>query len=72
MMTNALKLKARMVECGYTQKSLALVLHISPMALGLKINGKNDFRQSEIKQLISILKLSEDDVVTIFFAAKMS
>jgi|Cm827metagenome_2_1110796.scaffolds.fasta_scaffold06475_8 transcriptional regulator with XRE-family HTH domain len=65
-MTNTLKLKALMVEKGFTQEQLAKKLGISEQSLNYKINNKREFKASEIQALTKILDVQ--DVDSIFFA----
>jgi len=65
-MTNTLKLKALMVEKGFTQQQLAKKLGISEQSLNYKINNKREFKASEIQALTKILDVQ--DVDSIFFA----
>lgn len=69
-MTNTRKLKALMVEHGFTQSELAMCLGISTHSLNRKINNKCEFKASEISNLIVLLLI--DDVNTIFFDTKVS
>ncbi len=69
-MTNTRKLKALMVEHGFTQSDLATCLGISEQSLNRKINNKREFKASEISNLIVLLSI--DDVKSIFFDTKVS
>lgn len=65
-MTNTLKLKALMVEKGFTQEQLAKKLGISEQSLNYKINNKREFKASEIQALTKILDVQDVDLI--FFA----
>lgn len=69
-MTNTLKLKALMVEKGFTQEQLAKKLGISEQSLNYKINNKREFKASEITIMIDLLKIT--NVSEIFFNLKVS
>lgn len=69
-MTNTLKLKALMVEKGFTQEQLAKRLGISEQSLNYKINNKREFKASEITVMIDLLKIT--NVSEIFFNQKVS
>lgn len=69
-MTNSLKLKALMIENGFTQEQLAKKLGISEQSMNYKINNKREFKASEITTLISLLKIT--DVGAVFFSQKVS
>ena len=50
-MINALKLKAAIVEAGYTQQSLAEKLKMSPNTLSFKMTGKSNFDIEEATKI---------------------
>ena len=50
-MTDTLKLKALIVEHGYTQKDVAKMLGLSAQSLNKKIHNKTEFKASEISLL---------------------
>jgi len=69
---NSNKLKAKLVECGETQRSLADALDIDVATINKKVNGKALFNANEIKKIIELLKLSGDEVISIFFAEELA
>ena len=58
-MVNANKFRAKMVEGGYTQKSLAADAGMSENTLGAKINGKAYFNTKEVDTLCGLLHIDE-------------
>ncbi len=56
---NTLKLKAAIVEAGYTQQTLAQKLKMSPNTLSFKITGKTNFDIEEATQICEILGISD-------------
>ena len=64
---NTLELKAEIAKSGRTNRALARELGISEQALYNKIQGKTDFKNSEMKKLAEVLSLSRKDVNLIFF-----
>ena len=60
-MTNTLKLKALLLETGYTQQKLASKLGISVYSLHKKINNKVEFKVSEIEKISSLLGIVDKD-----------
>lgn len=58
-MINTLKLKAAMVEAGYTQQTLAEKLKISPNTLSFKMTGKSNFDIEEATQICAILGIDD-------------
>lgn len=67
-MPNINLLKSKMVLKGETQIELAKVLGITRPALNVKMNGKNDFKQSEIYIIAKRYELTNDELVEIFFS----
>lgn len=63
-MPNTLKLRALMLEKGYTQGQLAKLLGISEQSMNYKINNKREFKAKEIKAIIELLGIN--DVKEIF------
>lgn len=69
---NKNKLRAKMIEHGDTQTTLAEFLGLSLSNLSLRINGKVDFRQSEIDAIKQRYKLTAGELDSIFFADAVS
>lgn len=70
-MTNTLKLKAVILERGFTQEQISLMLCMTIATFNYKVNNKREFKASEIKRLSEILHLTADEVNNIFFAEKV-
>lgn len=70
---DVLKLKSLMALHGDTVNSLAEYLGISDQGLRnkMKTDG-NDFKQTEISKIMNRYQLSGSDIVSIFFAEKVS
>lgn len=66
-MPNINLLKSKMVLKGETQIELAEELGITRPALNVKMNGKSDFKQSEIDIIAKRYELSGDELLEIFF-----
>lgn len=64
---NVKKIKAALVETGFTQRSLAKAMNISKNTLNAKINGKTPISIEEAIQLAEILKLNKEEFDAIFF-----
>lgn len=64
---NELKLRQKMLEKHVQNKDIANELGISKSAVQRKLNGSSEFSRAELKQLISLLNLSPNEVITIFF-----
>ena len=67
-MTNTSLLKDYIKKSGYKIIFLAQQLGISEHSLSRKVNGKNEFKASEIETLCTILKIGQKDRMSIFFA----
>lgn len=67
-MFNYSKLRGRMVEKGYSIKSLADKLPFSEWSLGMKLRGRFDFKQSEILAICRLLDIPSADIGLYFFA----
>lgn len=70
-MTNTKKLRALILECGLTQEQVAAHLGITPASLNYKINNKREFKASEIKALVELLNIPNEDVTGIFFTREV-
>lgn len=64
---NKLKFLGKMVESGYTQKSLAVELGMSENTLGSRINGRSPFDTNEIDKICELCKIQDPiEKATIF------
>lgn len=61
-------LKSKMTLKGDTQIDLAGALNIDKNTLCLKMNQKNDFKQSEIDMIAKRYDLTGDEIKQIFFS----
>ncbi len=68
LMCDSTKLKAKMVEKGFTQEKLASHIGINKSTLNRKIKNLDDFSIGEAKKIARILELSGDEATVIFFA----
>lgn len=57
-MTNKRKLQAKMIEMGYSQKSLAEAIGISKNTMNAKINGTVQFNVGEVLKLCEVLHIN--------------
>lgn len=69
-MTKTTLLKARMVLHGYTIKSLAAEIGCGEQNLSMKINGKRKFNQMEMARIMQALRLTPEEVMSIFLEAE--
>ncbi len=60
-MTATNKLKAKLIECGFTQTAIARMLKISYQTFNNKLNNKVELKASEIDALCEILGIEDKD-----------
>lgn len=65
------RLRGRIVERYGSQMSFAKAMNISERTLSLKMSGKRDWKQLEIRRAINLLGLSDGDIVDYFFKLKV-
>ena len=61
------KLKGKIREKGLTYKMLAKKIGIGLTSMNYKLNGKNLFNHEEMIKLKEALKLSDNEIIEIFF-----
>ena len=61
------KLKAAMARADLTQGELAKKIGMLPTSLNYRINGRLDFRLSEIRDIVKVLNLTKEETLDIFF-----
>lgn len=66
-MTNSNKLKAKIIECGYSVKDVAEKIGIQPRTLSRKIHNKSKFKTSEVSELCILLGIT--NIIEVFFSA---
>jgi hypothetical protein len=67
MATNTVLLKSIMILNSDTVQALALSLGANRQNISAKLNGKRDFKQSEINKIIARYNLSDTQIRAIFF-----
>lgn len=65
---NTNKLLGKIKENGATLQQIAEKMNISLSALRRKIYGKTQFNRQEIEKISDILKLTNQELLEIFFA----
>ena len=63
---NVNKLKAAMVEAGYTQRTLAKAMNMSKNTLNAKINGKSRIFIDEAMTICHLLNIPSENLKEIF------
>ena len=69
---NVKLLKSQIVLNQYTLVQVAVYLEISRSALYRKILGESEFTRKEVLKLKCLLKLSDHQLIEIFFNEKVS
>lgn len=69
---NSSEFKVAVTRSGITNRQLANSMGISEQALYHKISGRSEFKNSEIKVVAETLKLSMEEVNTIFFDSEVN
>lgn len=65
------KLQGRIKELHITQDSVAKYLNINKSTFSLKINNQVPFSQDEVNQMITLLKIPDDEIKVYFFKEKV-
>ena len=68
---NYSKLKARTVEMELMGKDVAAALQMSASTYSIKLNGKAEFSQSEIRKICEVLQIEAADIPVYFFAERV-
>lgn len=69
---NTNKLKGIRVSQGYTQEEISIKLGMAIKTYNRKEQGIVEFNRNEISKISEVLKLTLDDVNTIFFGGKLT
>lgn len=65
-------LNAEIARCGLSVPKLAKIIDIDKKTLYSRMNGETSFKQPEIAAISKALKLSDDKILSIFFADNVS
>ena len=65
------KLQGRIKELHITQDNVAKYLNINKSTFSLKINNQVPFSQDEINQMITFLKIPDEEIKVYFFKEKV-
>ena len=68
---NYSKLLGRIVEVVGTQGKLAEMIGLSERSVSLKLNGKLDWKQSEMYRVCEVLKIATEEISNYFFAIEV-
>lgn len=65
------KLRGKIIEkCG-SQSMFAKEMELSERSISLKMQGKVEWKQSEIRRAVSLLGLADKDICSYFFTLKV-
>lgn len=64
---NKLEFNILLMQKGWTKRRLAKALGLSETGLGNKINGKFDWKRSEMLKLCELLEVPMAEIAEIFF-----
>lgn len=64
---NPMELRGEIARHGYSICAFAGIAGMSKKAFYAKLAGKSSFKQSEIKRISTILDLTPDKIMAIFF-----
>lgn len=70
-MPNSRKIKARILEKGYTIGAIARQMRLSAYTLGRKISGKSPMTLAEAWDLMKILEIPESEFGDYFLQTKL-
>ena len=65
------KLQGRIKELHITQDSVAKYLNINKSTFSLKINNQVPFSQDEVNQMITLLKIPDEEIKVYFFKERV-
>jgi DNA-binding Xre family transcriptional regulator len=65
------KLKALIVERGFTHAELSALIPLNQTSFSQKINGRREFRQKEINKIVHVLGANVSDIPVYFFTKKL-
>ena len=66
-MVDSKKLRGKIAEAGMTKTKLARCIGMTYNSLAAKMNGNSPFKVSEASEIASLLNLSNEEIVSIFF-----
>ena len=70
-MVNANKLKGRIIEQGRSIEDIAGIIGMHRSTLYRKMAGDFPFTVDEASQIVTLLNLSNEDAISIFFSQKV-
>lgn len=71
-MVNAMKLRGKIVEKGFTQEQLSKALGIHISTLNRRLKTGEDFTIGQANKIVEILNLTKEEAFEIFFNHKVA
>lgn len=71
-MFNRKKFRGQVIEKGFTLDEIANKIGVNPATLYRKMSGESDFSRKEIQDISAVLRLSDEDIMLIFFADELT
>lgn len=71
-MFNRKKFHGQVIEKGFTLEEIANKIGVNPATLYRKMSGESDFSRKEIQDISAVLRLSDEDIMLIFFADELT
>lgn len=65
------KLCGAIIEKCHTRGEFAKAMGLSERTISLKLNGKIDWKQSEIAKAVDLLQLTDSEIPSYFFSYKV-
>lgn len=65
------KIRARTAELGTTDKAVAAAAKMTPSTYSLKMQGKSEFTQEQIRDICDYLRVSYADIPQYFFTLEV-
>ncbi len=66
-MVDCKKLRGKIAEAGMTKTKFAHCIGMTYNSLAAKMNGNSPFKVSEAAEIASLLNLTNEEIVSIFF-----
>lgn len=67
-MVDSKKLRGKIAEAGMTKTKFARCIGMTYNSLASKMNGDSPFKVSEASEIAALLNLTNEEIVSIFFA----
>lgn len=69
---NELELRAEIIRAGLSIPEISKEVGLNKKTFYEKLTGKTEFKASEIRKIANILNLSDEQMISIFFAKEVA